>query len=101
MKHVQKITIEGLGTNIDGLRTALLSCQQVNSVRICTVRNISTGQTPRKISQRSFMLEIQIKQAHWSLGHAVAQWLRHCATNRKVAGSIADGVTGHFIDIII
>jgi hypothetical protein len=24
----------------------------------------------------------------------VAQWLRHCATNRKVAGSIADGVIG-------
>jgi hypothetical protein len=22
----------------------------------------------------------------------VAQWLRHCATNRKVAGSIPDGV---------
>jgi hypothetical protein len=21
-------------------------------------------------------------------------WLRHCATNRKVAGSILDGVTG-------
>jgi hypothetical protein len=29
-------------------------------------------------------------------GHAVAQWLRHCATNRKVAGSIPDGVTGIF-----
>jgi hypothetical protein len=28
------------------------------------------------------------------LGHAVAQWLRHCATNRKDAGSILDGVTG-------
>jgi hypothetical protein len=28
--------------------------------------------------------------------HAVAQWLRHCATNRKVAGSIPDGVTGIF-----
>jgi hypothetical protein len=26
------------------------------------------------------------------MGHAVAQWLRHCATNRKVAGSIPDGV---------
>jgi hypothetical protein len=26
----------------------------------------------------------------------VAQWLRHCATNRKVAGSIPDGVTGIF-----
>jgi hypothetical protein len=25
------------------------------------------------------------------MGHAVAQWLRHCATNRKVAGSIPDG----------
>jgi hypothetical protein len=28
--------------------------------------------------------------------HAVAQWLRHCATNRKVAGSIPDGVIGIF-----
>jgi hypothetical protein len=26
----------------------------------------------------------------------VAQWLRHCATNRKVAGSIPDGVIGIF-----
>jgi hypothetical protein len=30
------------------------------------------------------------------LGHAVAQWLRYCATNRKVAGSITDGVIGIF-----
>jgi hypothetical protein len=29
-------------------------------------------------------------------GHAVAQWLRHCATNRKVAGSIPDGIIGIF-----
>jgi hypothetical protein len=28
--------------------------------------------------------------------HAVGQWLRHCATNRKVAGSIPDGVIGIF-----
>jgi len=26
----------------------------------------------------------------------VAQWLRRCATNRKVAGSIPGGVTGIF-----
>jgi hypothetical protein len=26
------------------------------------------------------------------VGIAVAQWLRYCATNRKVAGSIPDGV---------
>jgi hypothetical protein len=29
-------------------------------------------------------------------GTAVAQWLRCCATNRKVTGSIPDGVTGIF-----
>jgi hypothetical protein len=29
-------------------------------------------------------------------GHAVAQWLRHCTTNRKVAGSIPYGVIGIF-----
>jgi hypothetical protein len=32
-------------------------------------------------------------------GIAVAQWLRCCATNRKVAGSIPAGVSGFFIDI--
>jgi hypothetical protein len=32
-------------------------------------------------------------------GTAVAQWLRCCATDRKVAGSIPDGVSGFFIDI--
>ena len=30
---------------------------------------------------------------------AVAQWLRCCATNRKVVGSIPAGVSGFFIDI--
>ena len=33
-------------------------------------------------------------------GTAVAQWLRCCATNRKVAGSIPACVSGIFIDII-
>jgi len=31
------------------------------------------------------------------VGTAVAQWLRCCATNRKVAGSIPDGVIGIFL----
>jgi len=31
-----------------------------------------------------------------TMGTAVAQWLRYCATNRKVAGSISDGVIGIF-----
>ena len=37
------------------------------------------------------------KESLW--GTAVAQWLRCCATNRKVAGSIPDGISGFFIDI--
>ena len=32
-------------------------------------------------------------------GTAVAQWLRCCATNRKVAGSIPTGVSVFFVDI--
>jgi len=32
------------------------------------------------------------------MGIAVAQWLRCCATSRKVAGSIPVGVSGFFID---
>ena len=41
--------------------------------------------TPKKCSWYSFLL-----------GTAVAHWLRCCATNRKVAGSIPDGVIGIF-----
>ena len=33
------------------------------------------------------------------MGTAVAQWLRCCATNRKVAGSIPASVRGFFVDI--
>jgi len=33
------------------------------------------------------------------VGTAVAQWLRCCATNRKVAGSIPPSVDGIFIGI--
>ena len=36
-----------------------------------------------------------------SLQAAVAQQLRCCATNQKVAGSIPAGVSGFFIDIIL
>jgi len=42
---------------------------------------------------------VQIKEIHFSLGTAVAQWSRCCATNRKVVGLIPDGVSGLFIDI--
>jgi len=35
----------------------------------------------------------------FQVGTVVAQWLRCCATNWKVAGSIPAGVIGFFIDI--
>jgi len=35
------------------------------------------------------------------VGTEAAQWLRCCATNRKVVGSIPDGVMEFFIDIIL
>ena len=35
-------------------------------------------------------------EMYW--GTAVAQWLRCCATNRKVAGSIPASASGFFID---
>ena len=35
-------------------------------------------------------------EGHVAAHPAVAQWLRCCATNRKVAGSIPDGVIGIF-----
>ena len=46
----------------------------------------------RAITFRSF-----IKRLHsHDTGTAVAQWLKRCATNRKAAGSIPDGVIGIF-----
>jgi hypothetical protein len=33
------------------------------------------------------------------MGTAVAQWLRYCAINEKVDGSISDGIMKHFIEI--
>ena len=51
------------------------------------------------------MLQLKLRsiKGNWHVNRwtAVAQWLRCCATNRKVAGSIPAGVSGFFIDIKI
>ena len=39
------------------------------------------------------------KCSYSASGSAVAQWLRYCATNGKVAGSIPAGVSGFLTDI--
>ena len=45
------------------------------------------------------LVRSQLVSVVLSWGTAVAQWLRCCATNRNVAGSIPAGVSGFFIDI--
>jgi len=43
-----------------------------------------------EITSKSYVI------AYNNVGTAVAQWLRRCATNRKVAGSIPDGAIGNY-----
>jgi len=45
---------------------------------------------------RKFLHNCKLIGLHSRGGTAVAQWVRYCATNRKVAGSIPDGVIGIF-----
>ena len=40
--------------------------------------------------------DLYFSESDMKVGRAVALWLRHYATNRQVAGSIPDGVTGIF-----
>jgi hypothetical protein len=55
-----------------------------------------------KVYNFCLIIKINTKQLNYHFNkiqtmdprHAVAQWLRHCASNRKVAGSILDGVIG-------
>jgi len=55
---------------------------------------IFSDQTSVQPVQTTFL---SISRRIW--GTAVAQWLRCCATNRKVACFIPDGVSGFFINI--
>jgi hypothetical protein len=41
-------------------------------------------------------LKFKITYTGKGVGTTVAQWLRYCATNQKVAGSIPDGIIGIF-----
>jgi len=55
---------------------------------------LATDCTVHKVTQ---FLILNVRTAH-PVGTAVVQWLRCCATIRKVAGSIP-AVSGYFIDI--
>jgi hypothetical protein len=51
------------------------------SCQLYALGRFTPGETPNYLLHRGL-----------NVGTAVAQWLRYCATNRKVAGSIPDGV---------
>jgi hypothetical protein len=63
--------------------------------QICLVLTLSAVVTlwvVYTVSERVKNMKVQ----YYELGTTVAQWLRCCATSRKVAGSIPDGVIGIF-----
>jgi len=49
-----------------------------------------------KTSKPTLVFNLSFLRRDETGGTAVAQWLRCCATNRKVAGSIPAGVIGIF-----
>jgi len=44
----------------------------------------------------NYVFFVRFMYSYCYVGTAVVQWLRRCATNRKVAVSIPDGVSGIF-----
>jgi len=52
-------------------------------------QNLSLRKSQKYNKQKITVIPLKV-------GTAVAQWLRCCATNRKVASSIPDSVTGIF-----
>ena len=72
--------------------------------KVTLVRALSWGQTRCIIKQAcSFVLQCKERKLKFIIlkptvhrGTAVTHWLRCCATNRKVAGSIPDGVIAIF-----
>ena len=76
---------------------------------LCHCTSLMDLSTLAYITRMSYRLRFSFKYLVFCLvlyecylylsGTAVAQWLRCCATNRQVAGSIPTRVSGSFIDI--
>ena len=63
-----------------------------STMRSVTYMKVAWGQTWKDIRKSTIIF----RNLPESERTAVAQWLKYCATNRKVGGSIADGVIGIF-----
>jgi hypothetical protein len=81
-QHIKAIPLQAL-TGTEGCRRLRLPdfIQQTNAGGKVVSHKLQPPLPPRNYFWHSFLF-----------GHAVAQWLWHCATNREVAGSIPDGV---------
>ena len=81
--------------------TLLFNAKRKTSLQKANYELPSLPSSERNRSQCR-MTEMEMKyltfyrRYHRMWGTTVAQWLRCCATNRKVAGSIPDGVIGIF-----
>jgi len=64
-----------------------------DTTNLCELLNLKALWNLISAQDMPLCLKYNIKMK-W--GTAVAQWLRCCATNRKVAGLIPDGITGIF-----
>ena len=77
--------------------------QYIISTVFCETLNFDAIQNIITCRQRTvFSLNVNARINNYYFlrsGTAVAQWLRCCATNRKVAGSIPASVSGFLIDI--
>jgi hypothetical protein len=87
-------------TRVSGFRLKLTNAMRVVIRVALTGMRIVTqdfGRNPSLYSETNVMhflfSLLSIKGLYmFRAMHGVSQWLRHCVTNRKVAGSIADGV---------
>ena len=82
---------------VKGLQTGQCPCRDAISVLLGIINRVAWTY-PRSFAVNIILCPfLIIKPTRCAnLGTAVAQWLRCCATIRKVAGSIPDGVIGIF-----
>ena len=76
-------------------KTLLLSSCSRKLKLLCAKFKLAVRKNPYTTVKEAH-LSVKIAGYITTMGTAVAQWLRCCATNRKVAGSIPAGVIGIF-----
>jgi len=83
------------------IRGALLKIQVSRDVEACLAQKMKALFIHETPAYQDYIHKVSVILHDYvsAQGTAVAQWLRCCATNRKVAGSIPDGVIGTRMDI--